>query len=131
MTPLLEIVIFFTLFTFIVVFVCAAIRSRQWTAKGRAIGLGNRDNMEDATPLGGRAERAAQNSLEAAIFFLPLAFVAHAVGMDSEVLFGAQVAVSARVLYVAIYLAGIIYVRSLVWGIGVIGYGMMIFELVK
>ena len=48
------------------------------------IGLGNRDNLNEATPMGGRAERAAKNSIEAAVFFVPLALVANAAGLDAR-----------------------------------------------
>ena len=76
--------------------------------------------------MGGRAERAARNSIEAAVFFVPLALVANAAGLDAEVLQGAHIAFWARIAYVPIYIAGIKYLRSLVWIVGVIGYGMMV-----
>jgi uncharacterized MAPEG superfamily protein len=67
--------------------------------------------------------------LEASIFFVPLALVAHAAGLDAEVLLGAQIAFWARVAYVPIYIAGIKVVRSLVWMVGVAGYILMVIEL--
>ena len=57
---------------------------------------------------------------------MPLALVANAAGLDAEVLQGAKIAFWARIAYVPIYIAGIKYLRSLVWIIGVIGYGMMV-----
>lgn len=129
MTALLELTVYFTVWTLIAVVVGAAIRNREWTKEGRDIGLGNRDNLEEATPVGGRADRAAKNSIEAAVFFVPLALVANAAGLDAEVLLGAQIAFWARVAYVPIYIAGIKYIRSLVWIVGVVGYGMMVSHL--
>lgn len=126
MTALLEITVYFTVWTLITVVVGAAIRNQEWTKEGRDIGLGNRDNLKEATPMGGRAERAAKNSVEAAVFFVPLALVANAAGMDAEVMLGAQIAFWARIAYVPIYIAGIKYLRSLVWIVGVVGYGMMV-----
>ena len=126
MTALLELTVYFTVWTLIAVVVGAAIRNQEWTKEGRDIGLGNRDNLNEATPMGGRAERAARNSIEAAVFFVPLALVANAAGLDAEVLQGAKIAFWARIAYVPIYIAGIKYLRSLVWIIGVIGYGMMV-----
>ena len=126
MTALLELTVYFTVWTLITVVVGAAIRNQEWTKEGRDIGLGNRDNLKEATPMGGRAERAAKNSIEAAVFFVPLALIANAAGLDAEVMLGAQVAFWARIAYVPIYVAGIKYLRSLVWIIGVIGYGMMV-----
>ena len=126
MTALLELTVWFTVWTLVTVVVGAAIRNQEWTREGRDIGLGNRDNLNDATPMGGRAERAAKNSIEAAVFFVPLALIAHAAGLDAEVLLGAQIAFWARIAYVPIYIAGIKYLRSLVWIVGVVGYGLMV-----
>ena len=126
MTALLELTVYFTVWTLITVVVGAAIRNQEWTKEGREIGLGNRDNLKEATPMGGRAERAAKNSIEAAVFFVPLALIANAAGMDAEVMLGAQVAFWARIAYVPIYIAGIRYLRSFVWIVGVVGYGMMV-----
>ena len=117
---------YFTVWTFLAVIVGGAIRNKEWTKEGREIGLGNRDNLKEATPMGGRAERAAKNSIEAAVFFVPLALIANAAGMDAEVMLGAQVAFWARIAYVPIYIAGIRYLRSFVWIVGVVGYGMMV-----
>ena len=126
MTALLELTVYFTIWTLISVVLGAAIRNQEWTREGRDIGLGNRDNLQEATPMGGRAERAAKNSIEAAVFFVPLVLVANAAGLDTEVMLGAQVAFWARIAYVPIYIAGIKYLRSLVWIVGVVGYGMMV-----
>ena len=126
MAALLELTVYFTIWTLVSVVLGAAIRNQEWTKEGRDIGLGNRDNLQEATPMGGRAERAAKNSIEAAVFFIPLALIANAAGLDAEVMLGAQVAFWARIAYVPIYIAGIKYLRSLVWIVGVVGYGMMI-----
>ena len=126
MTTLLELTMYFTVWTFLAVLVGGAMRKKEWTKEGREIGLGNRDNLKEATPMGGRAERAAKNSVEAAVFFVPLALIANAAGMDAEVMLGAQVAFWARIAYVPIYIAGIRYLRSFVWIVGVVGYGMMV-----
>ena len=126
MTALLELTVYFTIWTLVSVVMGAAIRNQEWTKEGRDIGLGNRDNLQEATPMGGRAERAAKNSIEAAVFFVPLALIANAAGLDADVMLGAQIAFWARIAYVPIYIAGIKYLRSLVWIVGVVGYGMMI-----
>ena len=126
MTALLELTIYFTVWTLLTVVMGGAIRNQEWTKEGRQIGLGNRDNLKEATPMGGRAERAAKNSMEAAVFFVPLALIANSAGLDAEVMLGAQIAFWARIAYVPIYIAGIKYLRSLVWIVGVVGYGMMV-----
>ena len=129
MTGLLELTVYFTIWTFISVVLGAAIRNQEWTKEGRDIGLGNRDDLKQATPMGGRADRAAKNSIEAAVFFVPLALIANAAGLDSEVMQGAQIAFWARIAYVPVYIAGIKYLRSLIWIGGAVGYGMMISHL--
>jgi len=126
MTALLELTMYFTVWTLLTVVMGGAIRNQEWTKEGRQIGLGNRDNLKEATPMGGRAERAAKNSIEAAVFFVPLALIANAAGMDAEVMLGAQIAFWARIAYVPIYIAGIKYLRSFVWIVGVVGYAMMV-----
>jgi uncharacterized MAPEG superfamily protein len=129
MTGLLELTVYFTIWTLISVVLGAAIRNQEWTKEGRDIGLGNRDDLKEATPMGGRAERAAKNSIEAAVFFVPLALIASAAGLDSEVMQGAQIAFWARIAYVPVYIAGIKYLRSVIWLGGVVGYGMMVSHL--
>ena len=126
MTALLELTVYFTVWTLISALVGMAIRNQEWTKEGREITLGNRDNLKEATPIGGRADRAAKNSIEAAVFFVPLALIANAAGMDAEVMLGAQIAFWARIAYVPIYIAGIKYLRSFVWIVGVVGYAMMV-----
>ena len=129
MTGLLELTVYFTIWTLISVVLGAAIRNQEWTKEGRDIGLGNRDDLKQATPMGGRADRAAKNSIEAAVFFVPLALIANAAGLDSEVMQGAQIAFWARIAYVPVYIAGIKYLRSVIWLGGVVGYGMMVSHL--
>ena len=80
-------------------------------------------------PLGGRAERAAVNSIEALLMFAPLALVAQLAGSAEEATLGATIFIWARVAYLPIYLVGIVYVRSLVWGVGVAGLAMMVMAL--
>ena len=129
MTALLELTMYFTVWTLLTVVMGGAIRNQEWTKEGRQIGLGNRDNLKEATPMGGRAERAAKNSIEAAVFFVPLALIANAAGLDTEVMLGAQIAFWARIAYVPIYIAGIKYLRSLVWLVGVGGYALMVWAM--
>ncbi len=129
MTPLLTLIVYAVGLAFVAILLAAVLRNREWTAEGMRVGLSNRDDLPEATPLGGRAVRAANNTIEALILFTPLALVAHAAGLDSEALFGAQLFLGARVVYLPIYLAGITVVRSLVWGVGVLGLILMAIPL--
>lgn len=130
MTPLLDHVVYATLLTFLAIMLGAFLRNREWTPEGLRAGLSNRDHLPEATPLGGRAERAAQNSIEALLLFVPLALVANAAGLAAEALLGAKLFFWARVVYLPIYLAGVIYLRSLIWGVGVAGLAMMVLVLI-
>jgi uncharacterized MAPEG superfamily protein len=126
MTTLLQLVLYMTVLTFVAIMLGAILRNREWTAEGLKAGLSNRDQLPEPTALGGRAERAAGNTREGFLLFVPLALVAHVSGNGAEALLGAQVFFWARVAYLPVYLAGITYVRSAIWGVGVAGLAMML-----
>lgn len=126
MTPLLQLVVCTTALTFIAIMLGAVLRNREWTPAGMQVGLSNRDNLPEATPMGARAERAAANTKENFMLFLALALVAHASGAGDQALLGAQVFFWARVVYLPVYILGITYVRSAVWAVGVVGLVMMV-----
>lgn len=129
MTPLLQLVVCTTGLTFVAILLGAVLRNREWTPAGMKVGLSNRDNLPEATPMGARAERAADNTKENFILFLALALVAHAAGAENQALLGAQVFFWARVVYLPVYILGITYLRSAVWGVGVAGLAMMLLAL--
>ncbi|NNJ72537.1 MAG: hypothetical protein HKP09_05085 [Enterobacterales bacterium] len=129
MNSLLELVVYSTVLTFVAIMAGAILRNREWTLEGMKVGLSNRDNLPDETPMGGRAVRAASNSIEAFILFAPLAIVAHITGQAEAALLGAQLFFWSRVAYLPIYWAGVPYLRSVVWGVGVVGLVMMVLAL--
>lgn len=126
MTPLLTLVVYMTLLTFVSIMLGVTLRNREWTLEGMKVGLSNRDNLPEATALGGRAERAADNTKENFILFTALALAAQASGMGEQATFGATVFLWARVVYIPVYLAGITYVRSALWGVGIFGLALMV-----
>lgn len=130
MTTLLQLVACTTVLTWVSILAGAFLRNREWTLDGMKVGLSNRDNLPEPTPLGGRAVRAAANTLENFVLFVALALTAHAAGRGEEATLGAQVFLWARIAYLPVYWAGITYVRSLLWGVGVAGLGMMLLALV-
>lgn len=130
MTPLLELVVYMTLLTFIAVMLGAVLRNREWTLDGMRVGFGNRDHLPEATPVGGRADRAAQNTKENLLLFVPLALVAHIAGHGEQATAGALVFFWARVAYLPVYILGITYLRSAIWGVGLLGLGMMLSVLI-
>lgn len=130
MTPLLEIVIHVCILTFVTVMLGAVLRNREWTAEGLQQALGNREQLPEPTALGGRAQRTATNTLEGTLLFVPIALVAHLAGAGAESLLGAQIYFWARVVYIPTYILGIPYVRSLVWGVGLLGLILMIMAVI-
>jgi uncharacterized MAPEG superfamily protein len=92
--------------------------------------LGNRDHVRPFTVVGERASRALANMHEALPVFLALALLNMIVGTAAGMaITGATVFLIARVVYVAVYLAGVAVVRTLVWAVGWVGLGMMIAPL--
>lgn len=129
MTRLLDYVAYMTLLTWISIMLGAALRNREWTLDGMKVGLSNRDHLPEATPLGGRAERAAANTKENFMLFAALALTAQLAGLGEQATVGAAVFFWARVVYLPVYLLGITYLRSAIWGVGIVGLGMMLMAL--
>jgi uncharacterized MAPEG superfamily protein len=78
----------------------------------------------------GRAERAASNFLETYPAFIALAFgVIMAGDPIGLALIGAWIWIVCRIVYIPLYLAGIPYVRSIVWIGSMIGLLIMLFVL--
>ena len=129
MTRLLDYVAYMTLLTWISIMLGAALRNREWTLDGMKVGLSNRDHLPEATPLGGRAERAAANTKENFVLFAALALTAQLAGLAEQATAGAAIFFWARVIYLPVYLLGITYLRSAIWGVGIVGLGMMVLAL--
>ena len=110
-------------------FLAAALMTRQ---RGLEWNASARDG--DPPPLTGvaaRADRAFRNFLETFPFFAAAAVAVTATGSgDTGTALGAQLWFWARVLYVPLYLAGIPYVRSLVWGVALVGMLLVVLGLI-
>jgi uncharacterized MAPEG superfamily protein len=92
--------------------------------------LGNRDHVRPLTVVGQRAARALANMHEALPVFLALALLNMIVGTAAGMaVTGAAVFLTARVVYVGVYLAGIAVVRTLLWVVSWVGLVMMIVPL--
>ena len=92
--------------------------------------LGNRDHMRPYTLTGQRAARALANMQEAMPLFLGLALMNLIVAPDATMAkTGALVFLVARTLYVAIYIAGVPVVRTLLWVVSWAGLVMMLVPL--
>lgn len=99
---------------------------------GSAYNAGARDEQRKATGVAGRAERALRNFLETFPAFAALA-LAHAAVPDGGGWwsgFGAALWFWARVAYLPLYLAGVPYLRSLVFLLSAAGLAIMFLTLV-
>lgn len=131
MTKLLLLVVIMAAVTCLLLLAASLIRVKGWTPQGLKLAMGNRDHLPEATPLAGRADRTARNTLENFVLFAALALVAHVSGTQSpRVLLGAELFFWSRLVFVAVYYAGIPYLRTVVWTVGLVGLAMMASALV-
>ena len=126
MTHLLLLVVYMAGITWLLLLAASLIRARGWTLDGMKVAMGNRDDLPEATPFAGRADRTARNTLENFVLFAALVLVAHVSGTQSpRVLLGAEIFFWSRLLFIAVYYAGIPYLRTVVWTAGFVGLAMM------
>ena len=93
--------------------------------------VGNHDNMPVLTGLAGRAHRAHRNMLESLALFAALVLVAQVTGnANAMTALGAQLFFWARLVYAAVYLAGIPWVRTGVWAVSMAGLVLIVLQLV-
>lgn len=111
-----------TALTWVMLVTAPTIRNREWTPEGLRVGFGNREVLPEATPLAGRADRAARNMLENMVLFVAAFAAARAAG-KAEVT-GAAIFFVARFAYWLVYLAGLPYLRTALWALGLVGIGM-------
>jgi uncharacterized MAPEG superfamily protein len=80
--------------------------------------------------LGGRTVRAFHNFRETFPLFAALILLAAAMGHhDSLTLWGAQLYFWARLVYLFVYMAGIKYLRTLVWVVSLVGLILLLIAL--
>jgi uncharacterized MAPEG superfamily protein len=92
---------------------------------------GNREGMPPLTGWVGRADRAHYNMLESLVLFAALVLIVVLSNKtNSSTLMGAQLFVWARLAYAVIYLAGIPWLRTLVWFTSMIGLVIIFCQLV-
>lgn len=108
--------------TFAMIMLPAVMRLRLWTVAGFKQAAGNREQLPEPPAWVARAERASRNMLENMVIFVAVIVAAHAAGAPSELaMTGATVFFWARLVYWFLYLAGIPYLRTAVWSVGVVG----------
>ena len=109
-------------------FLAATLMTRQrglkWNASARD------GDPPPLTGVAGRADRALRNFLETFPFFAAAVLAVVVTGSgDSVTALGALLYFWARALYVPLYLAGIPYLRSLVWAVSLLGMLMVLWTL--
>jgi uncharacterized MAPEG superfamily protein len=92
---------------------------------------GNREGMPEIRGWGGRAARAHRNMIENLVLFAALVLVAVAAGRTNAMtLLGAQIFVWARLIYAAVYVIGLPWIRTGVWAVSVAGLAMIFVQLI-
>jgi len=115
--------------TLVIALVASALCARVWEPGGVMIAFGNREGLGAPLGLAGRADRAAKNQLEAMAMFLAVVLAAHIAGKAPQAAFGATIFFWARLVYWPVYLAGIIYLRTLIWFVSLYGLFLIIKEI--
>lgn len=78
-------------------------------------------------PLTARLQRAQANLFETLPLFAAAVLIAHLAGRHSDqTVLACQLYLAARVLYVPLYAAGVPVVRTLVWGVSLVGLVMLL-----
>jgi uncharacterized MAPEG superfamily protein len=99
---------------------------------GLAWAFGNRDQPLEAAPWAGRAVRAHQNLVENLAPFAILVLVAHVTGLaNATTALGATIFFWGRVLHAVVYAAGILYLRTAVFFVGVLGELLILIQLLR
>ena len=103
-------------------------------AAQRQVGLpmlaGNREGMPPLTGLASRAQRAHLNMLETLVVFAIVVLVANLTHRaDATTALGATLFFGGRVGYALVYLAGIPWLRTLVWAVSLAGILLVVSRL--
>jgi len=115
--------------TFLMLVLGLLLRTKAWGPEGMMVAFGNREAVVAPLGLGGRADRAANNQIEAMAMFLALVLAASIAGKAPQAALGATVFFWARVVYWPVYLAGIPVLRTLVWLVSIVGLILILKEV--
>ncbi len=115
--------------TLLMLLVASAYCAKAWTPPGMDIAFGNRESVAPPLGIAGRADRAARNMLEGMVMLLAVVLAAQLAGKGAQAATGATVFFWARLLYWPTYMAGIIYLRTAVWFVSIIGLAMIVWAV--
>jgi uncharacterized MAPEG superfamily protein len=100
-------------------------RGYMWAASSRD------KAVPELTGVAGRLERALRNFVETFPLFAAAVLTAHVAATHSWMTeWGAQLYFWGRVVYLALYVAGIFLLRSLVWNVATLGIVLILLSLV-
>lgn len=92
--------------------------------------VSNRENMPELPGWANRALAAQQNLNENLIHFSIIVLIVHVLGLSNEMsALGATIFFYSRLVYWLVYIAGIIWVRTMAFMAGLIGEVMIIMQL--
>jgi uncharacterized MAPEG superfamily protein len=115
--------------TFLMLVLGLLFRTKAWTPEGMMTAFGNREGIVASAGVGSRADRAANNQIEAMAMFLALVLAAQIAGKAPQAAMGATVFFWARLVYWPVYLAGIPVLRTLVWLVSIVGLILILKEI--
>jgi uncharacterized MAPEG superfamily protein len=125
MTRDLRLLVYSAVLAWVMVITSSLLRTLWW--RGFGLAFGNRDDLPEPLPIAARADRAARNMLENLLIFAVLVVAAHLGGIEpSRLDLGAELFFWARLAYFPVYLAGIRYLRTALWSVGVAGLGAIL-----
>jgi uncharacterized MAPEG superfamily protein len=127
MTPDLRMLALSAVLTWVMLMLSAFLRTRWWTWRGLILAMGNRGEMPEPSAVAGRSDRAAKNMLENFVLFAALLLGARAANVAPQRLeLAAELFFWSRLAYFPVYLAGIPYLRTALWAVGVVALGMIL-----
>jgi uncharacterized MAPEG superfamily protein len=129
MTPELLMLALSVVLGFVHIIVSAIATTHQYGTKWN---LSARDEpMPPLQVIAGRLQRALHNFLETFPLFAASVLMADATNRHGLLaVWGAQLYFYARVLYLPIYAAGLPVIRTVVWGVAVLGIVMVLLDLI-
>jgi uncharacterized MAPEG superfamily protein len=105
------------------------LRTQAWSPSGLMVAVSDRATVVAPVGVGGRADRAANNQIEAMVMFLVIVLAASIAGKAPQAALGATVFFWARLVYWPVYLAGIPVLRTLVWLVSIVGLILILREV--
>lgn len=115
---------------FVHIFAATQVKTRQYGTKWN---MGARDEeLPPISPLGGRLARAQANFFETFPIFLAAVFLTVGGGLANEsTQLGAWLWLGGRVVYLPLYAFGVPLVRTLAWGVSLVGIVMVMMPALR